>query len=94
MNGSKYSVNVTIEQDGKGFHVYCPALKGLHVGGDNEREALGNAADAVILYLRSLERHGDPIPVGIEHTVSRRSLWSWLHRSQPQDSRELVLTTA
>jgi len=38
-------VEMVIEPDENGFHVYCPALKGLHVGGDTEEEAIKNAED-------------------------------------------------
>lgn len=61
----EFRVEVVVEPDEAGFHAYCPALKGLHVGGATVEEALGNAKDAAIAYLRSLIKHGDPIPVGI-----------------------------
>ncbi len=58
--------DVIIEPDQLGFHAYCPALKGLHVGGDTADEALQNARDAINAYIRSLIKHGDPIPVGVQ----------------------------
>lgn len=61
----KIRVSITIEPDGDRFYAYCSALKGLHVDGDTEEEALGHANDAVIAYLRSLIKHGDPIPIGL-----------------------------
>ncbi len=61
----EFRVEVIVERDGDGYHAYCPALKGLHMGGDTEEEALANARDAVIVYLKSLIKHGDPIPVGV-----------------------------
>ncbi len=61
----QFSVDVVVEPDDGEFHAYCPALKGLHVGGETEEEALKNAMDAVELYLKSLIKHGDPIPVGV-----------------------------
>jgi antitoxin HicB len=60
-----FRIEIFVEPDEPGFHAYCPALKGLHVGGDTEEEALENAKDAAIAYLQSLMKHGDPIPVGI-----------------------------
>jgi len=60
-----FEVYVMVEPDDDGFHVYCPALKGLHVAGATEEEALQNARDAVLAYIRSLMKHGDPIPLGI-----------------------------
>lgn len=56
-------IRIVIEVDGDEFHAYCPALKGLHVGGDTEEEAIQNVADGVIAYLRSLRKHGDPVPI-------------------------------
>ena len=52
-------ISVVIEPDGDGFHAYCPALKGLHTCGETEQEALENAKDTAIAYLRSLVKHGD-----------------------------------
>lgn len=60
-----FIVEMIVERDQGGYHVYCPALKGLHAGGDTEEEALLHARDAAIAYLRSLIKHGDPIPVGV-----------------------------
>jgi predicted RNase H-like HicB family nuclease len=65
----KFILSIVVEPDDDGFHAFCPALKGLHVGGETEQEALKNAIDGAMLYLRSLIRHGDPIPVGV--TVER-----------------------
>jgi len=67
MNGPiiEFKVEVVVEPDDVGFHAYCPALKGLHVGGDTKKEALQNAGDAALLYIKSLIRHGEPIPVGV-----------------------------
>lgn len=71
----EFKIEIFVESDESGFHAYCPALKGLHTCGDTEEEALNNAADAAIAYLRSLIKHGDPIPVGIVATeeVKRRA---------------------
>ena len=59
-------VEMIIEPDKPGFHVYCPALKGLHVGGDTEEEAIKNAEDAAIAYLESFIKHNDPLPLGVK----------------------------
>ena len=66
MSGKQLVIQVTvvIERDGSQYHAYCPNLKGLHVGGATIDETLENATDAVIVYLNSLVRHGDPLPVG------------------------------
>jgi predicted RNase H-like HicB family nuclease len=61
----EFTVMIVIEPDGDGFHAFCPALKGLHIDGQTEEEALQNAMEGAILYLESLIRHGDPIPIGV-----------------------------
>jgi predicted RNase H-like HicB family nuclease len=61
----EFRVNIVVERDGQSFHVYCPALKGLHAYGDTEEEAVKNGADAAVAYLESLIKHKEPIPVGI-----------------------------
>lgn len=60
-----FRIEIIVEPDDAGFHAYCPALKGLHVSGDTEEEALQNAREAALAYLESLIKHHDPIPVGI-----------------------------
>lgn len=60
-----FRINVVIETDENGFHAYCPALKGLHTYGNTKEEALQNAKDAAITYLKSSIKHHDPIPLGI-----------------------------
>jgi predicted RNase H-like HicB family nuclease len=59
-----FQVDICIEPDEDGFHAHCPALKGLHVCGETEAEAMEAAKDAVIAYVQSLIKHGDPIPLG------------------------------
>ncbi|MBI4180660.1 MAG: type II toxin-antitoxin system HicB family antitoxin [Chloroflexi bacterium] len=63
----EFRVQVFVEPDDKGFHAYCPALKGLHTYGDTRIEAVQNAKDAIEAYLKSSIKHGDPIPLGILH---------------------------
>ena len=58
-------IGIVIEPDDGGFYAYCPGLKGLHVGGATEQEAVKNAKDAAVAYLQSLLKHNDPIPLGI-----------------------------
>ena len=62
---------VIIEKDGESFHAFCPALKGLHVDGKTEQEALENAVAAADCYVSSLVRHGDPLPIGPHFTAER-----------------------
>ncbi len=61
----KFSIDVIVEPDEGEFHAFCPALKGLHVGGHTAEEAVKNAADAAIAYLESLMKHDEPIPIAV-----------------------------
>jgi predicted RNase H-like HicB family nuclease len=62
-NSITFSVDMCIEEDGEGFYAYCPALKGLHIDGSTREEALENLKTAVVLYIESLIKHGDAIPL-------------------------------
>ncbi len=57
-------VSVVLERDKPGFHAFCPAFKGLHVDGRTKKEALSNVAAAVSVYLDSLVRENEPLPLG------------------------------
>ena len=57
-------VSVIVEPDGAGFYAHCPSFKGIHIDGQTVEEALERTCDALGWYLASLERHGDPLPVG------------------------------
>ncbi len=63
----KYIVGyeVLIEKDGDSFHAYCPVLKGLHISGDTENDAVTNVKAAVMAYIKSSIKHGDPLPAFI-----------------------------
>jgi len=65
------TVNVVVEEDGPGFHAWCPAFKGLHVAGDTTAEAIENAKVAICAYLDSIIRHGDPLPIGPDLTIKK-----------------------
>ena len=79
----KVSIAVEVERDGDSFYAHCPGLKGLHVDGATEEEAVQNVVEAASLYVDSILRHNDPLPIGTyfsaeEHFVrpssERRSL--------------------
>jgi len=60
---SHYRYTVILEpEEGGGFHVFVPALKGCHTQGETEEEALANAQEAISAYIESLKAHGEPIP--------------------------------
>jgi len=62
-NTITFSVDICVEEDGNGFYAYCPALKGIHVDGRTQEEALENAKTAAVLYIKSMMKHGDAIPL-------------------------------
>jgi len=58
---------IIIEQDEDGNYVaQCPALPGCISEGKNREETLTNIKDAILGYLASLKKHGEPIPPSIE----------------------------
>jgi predicted RNase H-like HicB family nuclease len=60
---SEYNYTIILEkEEGKGYHVFCPALPGCHTQGDTYDEALENIKDAIKLYIESLRDHREPIP--------------------------------
>jgi len=65
----KVRLRIFVEPDSGGFYAYCPELKGLHVGGTTEEEAVKNAREAATAYLLSLLKHNDPLPVGSQSTT-------------------------
>jgi predicted RNase H-like HicB family nuclease len=70
----KVKVSVVVEPDGDGFHAYAPALRGLHVDGETEEQALDRAKEAILVYLRSIVIHGDALPVGPDFTVKKETI--------------------
>src|SRR5437899_1280701 len=71
-------VRFVVERDENAFHAYCPDLEGLHVGGDTFDEALENAKEAAGLYICSLIKHDEPVPVGMIHGDRRYSFTEFL----------------
>jgi antitoxin HicB len=58
-----YTFTVIVEpNDPDGYLVTCPALPGLVTQGDTLDEAYAMASDAIEGYLKSLIKHGEPIP--------------------------------
>lgn len=66
----QFTFSIVVEPDEDGFHAYVPAFKGLHVDGKTEKEATENALKAILVYLESLARNHDPLPVGPDLRVS------------------------
>lgn len=57
----RFRVAVEPDEDGV-FVARVPSLPGCIAQGATREEALKNAREAIVLYLESLEAHGDPIP--------------------------------
>lgn len=56
-----YTIILTPDPEG-GFTVVVPSLPGCVTYGKNLKEAQAMAKDAIIGYLASLKKHGEPIP--------------------------------
>jgi len=67
-----FKIEICVEDDQDRFHAYCPALKGVHIDGNTKEEAIENAKKAVVLYIKSLIKHGDPIPLEVVYSESQR----------------------
>lgn len=78
----RFQVQIIVEPDDDIFHAYCPSLKGVHVSGDTEKEAVQNCCEAILQHIGVLLDCGDPIPIGnIHREESRLSLYSSLLRT-------------
>ena len=63
-------IRVLIEQDENGkFIATCPTLPGCVSEGDTRGQALANIEDAIAGYLKSLRKHGEPVPPSISEEV-------------------------
>lgn len=58
------SILIVVEPDGDGFHAFTPGLQGLHTDGSTEQEAIDNVIGAIKLYMESLAKHNEPLPIG------------------------------
>jgi len=64
----KYRVVIEPDEDGV-FVAECPALPGCVSQGTSRAEALANIKDAMIGYLESLKKHGEPAPPSITEEI-------------------------
>jgi predicted RNase H-like HicB family nuclease len=64
-----FNIPIDVEKDGERYYAYCPCLKGVHVDGETKEEAIENAKLAAVLYIKSLIKHGEPIPIQIMQPV-------------------------
>ena len=56
----KYRIHIEQDEDGV-FVAECPALPGCVSQGKTRNEAIRNIKEAILGYLESLEKHGEPI---------------------------------
>jgi predicted RNase H-like HicB family nuclease len=69
-NGDSMRYLAYLQQDEDGiFLATCPSLPGCVSQGATRSEAQANIREAIELYLQSLQKHGEPIPPGIEEEV-------------------------
>lgn len=63
----RYTLLLIPDPEEGGFVVDVPALPGCHTQGDTLEEAIANARDAIMLWIKSAEKHGEPIPEETAH---------------------------
>lgn len=64
-----YTVHVELAEEG-GFIASFPALPGCHSQGETLEEVINMAKEALIGFLETLRKHGQPIPE--EHLPSKQ----------------------
>lgn len=64
----KYRVFIERDEDGV-FVARVPALPGCLSQGSTREEVVKNIAEAIALYLESLEAHNEPIPPSISEEI-------------------------
>jgi len=68
-----FRVPIVVGKDDPGYYSYSPALKGLHMPGDTEQEALDNAKETAKDFLEIMIEDGIPIPLGRLVKVQKKS---------------------
>jgi predicted RNase H-like HicB family nuclease len=68
LEGMKFRIIVEPDEDGV-FVAECPTLPGCVSQGATRNEAMANIRDAIQGYLRSLQKHGDPVPGPITEEI-------------------------
>lgn len=65
---AKFLVYLERAEEG-GYIASCPQLPGCVTQGETVEEALAMIKDAIQGYIASLQKHGEPIPPGIEENI-------------------------
>ncbi len=58
----RFTVIFEKEDEGGGYHVFCPALPGCHSQSETLEEGIENIREAIQLYVESLIEDGLPVP--------------------------------
>ena len=65
MSEMHFRITLTPDPEG-GYNATVPTLPGCISWGSSKDEANQRVSDAIRVYLASLQKHGDPIPVDID----------------------------
>jgi predicted RNase H-like HicB family nuclease len=95
----KILVRIDVELDEDKFYAYCPEIKGVHVEGRTEDEAILNARDAVMAYIESLLMHNDPLPlcaeeISLREMVKKRLVSFFTNKKHISKVEELLVPVA
>jgi predicted RNase H-like HicB family nuclease len=69
-----FKVPIIVEFDTVNYHSYSPALEGLHMDGETEKEALENARKTAKDFLKIMIRDGIPIPLSVSNWKEPKKL--------------------
>lgn len=64
----RYRVLIEPDEDGV-FVAEAPSLPGCISQGKTREEALANIKEAIVAYLESLQKHGEPVPPSVSEEV-------------------------
>jgi predicted RNase H-like HicB family nuclease len=72
---AKFLVYLESAEEG-GYIISCPQLPGCVTQGETVEEALEMIKDAILGYIASLQKHGEPTPPGLEEGIERAEVIS------------------
>lgn len=75
INRMPVEVTVCVDKDEPGYHAYPLGFSGVNVGGETVEEAMKNVEDGIYLYLESIVKHREPLPVGPHLRVKEESAY-------------------